>query len=72
MSSVVTIRVPLELRERMRRVQVNWSVEVRNFIERRLRELELAELIEQVEVRAKARKTQVDSAKLLREDRESR
>jgi len=72
MSEVFTVRIPRELRERMRRYQVNWSEEIREFIERRVRQLELAGTLEEVEAKARGRRTSVDSTALVREDRDSR
>jgi len=72
MSEVFTIRIPRELRERMRRYQVNWSQEIREFIERRVRQLELAGALGEVEAKARGRRVSVDSTALVREDRDSR
>jgi len=69
-SSTFTVRVPEELREKMRRYPVEWSEEVRRFIEARIRQLELAETIRSVGRRAERRKVTVDSTGLIREDRE--
>jgi len=71
MSEVFTIRIPRELRERMRRYQVNWSQEIRGFIERRVKQLELTGTLEEIEAKAR-RRTSVDSTTLVREDRDSR
>lgn len=51
MSVTVTFRVPRELKERMDRLRgrVNWSEEVRRFLERRVRELEQVRAIEELE-----------------------
>ncbi|MEM2593502.1 MAG: VapB-type antitoxin [Candidatus Bathyarchaeia archaeon] len=70
MSSTFTIRIPKELREQMRRLPVEWSGEVRRFIENRVRQLELAEVIRSVRVRAELRRVSTDSVSLIREDRE--
>ena len=69
-SSTFTVRVPEELREKMRRYRVEWGEEVRRFIEARIRQLELAETIRSVGKRAERRKVTVDSTGLIREDRE--
>ena len=70
MSDVVSIRVPKELKEKMRKYRIDWSREIREFIEERIRTLELLELLESIEEKAKKRRTRVDSAKLIREARE--
>jgi len=33
MSSVISVRVPRELKDKMREIKVNWSEEIRKFIE---------------------------------------
>jgi predicted DNA-binding protein len=70
MSDVLTIRVPKELKERMRRLDNGWSEEIRAFIEERIRQLELAELIEETTKNPSRPRTRVDSTHLIREDRE--
>ncbi len=72
MSDIVSIRVPKELKEKMRKYRIDWSREIREFIEERIRTLELLELLESIEEKAKKRRTRVDSAKLIREAREER
>jgi len=69
-SSTYTIRLPEDLREKMKRANADWGEEIRSFIEERVRCLELAELIEEIGVRASERKLVVDSTSLIREDRE--
>lgn len=70
MSSTFTIRIPRELKEKMRRLPAEWSEEVRSFIEERVRHLELMKTIEEIEPRAERRRVEVDSTALIREDRE--
>ena len=50
MSEVIMFKVSREVKERMRkfRDRVNWSVELRGFVERRLRELEAEQRLEAV------------------------
>ena len=36
--SVITIRIPRELKEKMRKININWSEEIRKFIARRIDE----------------------------------
>ncbi len=45
--SVVTLKVPAEVKERMRKLRgrVNWSRELREYIVRRIRELEAEEAL---------------------------
>jgi hypothetical protein len=69
-SEVVSIRVPKELRDKMRKYNVDWSEEIRRFIEERIKNLELLEILDNIEGRAARRRVAVDSVKLLREARE--
>ena len=48
MSDVVTFKVSRELKERMKRFKdrVNWSAELRKFVENRLKELEAEQRLE--------------------------
>lgn len=46
------------------------SEELRRFIENRVRQLELMDLIRDVGSRAEGRRVRVDSTRLIREDRE--
>lgn len=70
MSSTLTIRIPKKLKEQMRKLPVEWSDEVRRFIEGRVRQLELAETIRSIRVNAERRRVSADSVDLIREDRE--
>jgi predicted DNA-binding protein len=70
LSDVLTIRVPKDLKERMRRLDNSWSEEIRDFIEERIRQLELVELIEETTKSPSRPRTRIDSTHLIREDRE--
>lgn len=70
MSSTYTIRIPREIKDRMRKINVEWSEEVRGFIEERVKHLELVKAIEEAGSRAEKRKAKVDSTILIRKDRE--
>ena len=72
LSDVVSVRVPRELKEKMRKYSIDWSSEIRRFIEERVRALELLEVIEHIERRARSRRVRVDSVNLIREERERR
>jgi len=50
MSEVVSFKVSREVKEKMRkyRAVVNWSEELRRFVEEKLRELEAREALEEV------------------------
>jgi len=67
---MLAIRIPKELKEKMRKIQVEWSKEIRCFIEERIKQFELMETIRDAELKAEKRKAQVDSTILIRGDRE--
>ena len=69
MSEVVSVRVPKELKEKMKRYNIDWSREIKGFIEEKVRTLELLEIIDEIEVRAEKRRTKIDSTRLIRESR---
>jgi len=72
-SAVVSIRIPPELRREMRKYDINWSREIREFIKKRIEEEEkkraLQEVIEIVESLPGVPKG--TAKKLVREDRDS-
>ena len=70
MSTTFTIRISKELKEKMKKLNVEWSGEVRRFIEQRVKHLELIKTIEEIRLRAKKRRVKTDSTWLIREDRE--
>jgi len=70
MSSTITIRIPQELKEKMKKIPEQWSEDIRRFIEDRVKRLELINVIEEVESRAEKRRLKVDSTSLIKEDRE--
>jgi hypothetical protein len=47
-----------------------WSLEIRNFLEERVKQVELMKTIQQINSRAEKRNTKADSTLLIREDRE--
>ena len=71
MSSTYTIRIPRDLKEKMEKnSEEAWSVEIRNFLEERVKQIELMKTLQQIESRAEKMKTKTDSTLLIREDRE--
>ena len=70
MSSTFTVRIQRDIKEKMKRLPVEWSEEIRSFIEEKVKRSELLEVIGEIELRADKRRLRVDSAKLIREDRE--
>jgi hypothetical protein len=70
MSTTFTIRIPRELKEKMKENPAEWSEEVRNFIEQRVKQIELIKTLQEIESEAEKRQTKIDSTILIREDRE--
>jgi len=71
-SSTITVRIPRELKEKMKQNPAKWGEEIRKFIEERVRQLELLKILQETESRAEKRNTRIDSTRLIREDRERR
>ncbi len=69
-STTITIRIPRELKERMKQNLAQWSAEIRRFIEQRVRSLELQKTLKKIEPKAQKRHVKTDSTVLIREDRE--
>ena len=70
MSTTFTIRIPRELKEKMKENPAEWSEEVRNFIEQRVKQIALIKTLQEIESKAEKRQTKIDSTILIREDRE--
>ena len=70
MSSTYTIRIPRALKEKMEQNPKEWGAEIRNFLEERVKQVELMKTIKQIESRAEKRTIKADSTLLIREDRE--
>ena len=70
MTEVFSVRLPREISSKMKKIPINWSEEVRRFIEKKIREYELLELLDTLEEKAKRRVASTDSARLIREHRE--
>lgn len=69
-SSTFTVRIPRELKKKMEENPVEWSCEIRCFLEERVKQMELLKSLEEIETRAEKRKVKADSVALIREDRE--
>jgi len=70
MSTTFTIRIPRELKEKIKKHPSEWSQEVRAFLEERVKQIELMKTLQEIEPRAEKRKTKTDSTTVIREDRE--
>ena len=75
MSVVISVRVPKKLKEEMDRLsgKVNWSEEIRRFLERRVEELRRRQALEKVRKMLMERPESPPgtAAALVREDRDS-
>ena len=71
-TTVITIRIPKELRERMARIDINWSEKIREFIAETVERYEAMGLVRELRERARKRRVRVDSTMLIRQDREAR
>jgi len=54
----------------MKHSKIEWSEEIREFIETRINCLELSETVDEIAKRAEKRTTKIESTKIIREDRE--
>ena len=70
---VISIRIPRELKKGMREIDINWSDEIRRFIERRVREYRRRKALERIDRMLKdILETEKGTAKkYIREDRDS-
>gem|GEM_PF-5610327 len=66
---MIAVRVPASLKKKLSEFDLDVSREVRAYLEQRLRGLELASLIDEVEKEAVKRKVKVDSTAIIRRDR---
>lgn len=48
MSNVVSFRIPPELKKRMKEIDINWSEEIRKFIEAKSREYRKKKALEEI------------------------
>ena len=72
LSVTLTVRLPKELKEKMRRFNLSWSEEIRGFLEKRVKQLEAINTLGEVFERSRKRRVKVESLDLIREDRERR
>ena len=69
--SVVSVRVPRDLKEKMSRVQEDWASYLRRMIERRIKEQEMLQASKTIDdIRSRTRKGAYDAAKSIRMDRD--
>ena len=71
MSEVITLRVSRETKELMNQMDLNWSEELRRYIEGRTKSFHLHGLLPKIIKNARKIRVKTDSTKLIREDRDS-
>jgi len=72
MTEVITLRVSSETKKLMKEMDVNWSEDIRNYIEARIKSFRLHQVLPQIYKTADKIKVKGDSTILIREDRDSR
>jgi hypothetical protein len=70
MSVTFSVRIPRELKEKIEQNPADWSQEVRDFLNERIKQMELLKIIQELDNQPDKRKTKIDSATLIRQDRE--
>jgi hypothetical protein len=69
--SVVSVRVPRDLKEKMSRVQEDWASYLRRMIERRIKKQEMLQASKTIdEIRSRTKKGTYEAAKSIRMDRD--
>ena len=76
LSTVISVRIPKQLKEEMDKLKdmVNWSEEIRRFLERKVREYKKKLILKEVDtlLNSLPPASPGESARLVREDRDSR
>jgi len=72
-NEVVSFRIPKHLKEKMKKIDTNWSEEIRRFIELRVKEYTRRKKLEEIDEMLKGipRTEKGTAAKYVREDRDS-
>lgn len=71
-NEVVSIRIPKELKKRMKEMNINWSEEIRSFIEEKVREHRRKMKLKEINEMLRNVRTQKGRAvRYVREDRDS-
>lgn len=68
----MTLRVPEELKRKMESFSLNWSEELRSYIQRKIKMFELQALLQELKKARDKMKPLSDSTPLIREDRDMR
>jgi len=70
--SVICVRVPEELKEEMKEININWSEYIRDLIRKKIRQIKMMEASKKIdEIRAKTVQGKFNATKSIREDRDS-
>lgn len=74
MSTVIGVRVPKWLKEELERLGINYAKEIREYLERRVREEKLKRVLREIaEIRRRIGRVEGNlAAEFIREDREGR
>lgn len=72
MEETLTIRLASETKEEMADYKLNWSEDIRNYIESKLKKLKLLKTLEKMKANAKSMRVKVDSTDIIREYRDAR
>ena len=71
MSDTITIRIPQEVKALMKASDINWSEDIRNYIEARIKSLKLNKVLKSMAPVSKKKGSQ-DSTAIIREWRDAR
>ncbi len=71
--AVISVRVPDELKEKMKKYDINWSEEIRAFIERKIKNEEKAKLLDEIDsfLKSVPELEKGKATKLVRDSRDS-
>lgn len=72
MEELVTIRLSKETKREMGKYKINWSDDLRKYIDAKLKKLKLLKTLEKMKTNAKSMKVKVDSTTIIREYRDAR
>ncbi|MEQ9715142.1 MAG: VapB-type antitoxin [Candidatus Asgardarchaeum sp.] len=71
MSSTFSIRISKKLKEEMKKYsKVDWANEIRKYIQKKIRELKLEEILTKAKSLRQQMKVEINHVELIREDRE--
>ncbi|HII61037.1 type II toxin-antitoxin system VapB family antitoxin [Pyrococcus horikoshii] len=70
---VISFRIPSELKKEMKKIDINWSEEIRKFIEAKVREYKRKKALEEIDAMLEnlPRTEKGTARKYVREDRDS-